>query len=227
MLNIFIEDHCTTNEIITLEQAGGKKGSWGCSDQLLINKMVLDEVRKYRRNLFTMWFYYRKAFDSNPHRWLFEALSLAKVPQTITEAIRKLAERWKTEISLQSTSGVSVSDFIEYLTGILQGDCLSLILFVLCVNPLSHLLKDSEGYMTGEPNQRSLSITHLLFVNDLKTFAKNLTSALKQLDIITTFTNDIRMQFRADKCAYLNIERGQRVQLNKKIEINGLELSEL
>ena len=47
MLNVFIEDHCSTNDIITLEQAGGKKGSWGCSDQLLINKMVLDEVRKY------------------------------------------------------------------------------------------------------------------------------------------------------------------------------------
>ena len=52
ILNVFIEDHCSTNDIITLEQAGGKKGSWGCSDQLLINKLVLDEVGKYRRNLF-------------------------------------------------------------------------------------------------------------------------------------------------------------------------------
>ena len=188
--------------------------------------MVLDEVRKYRRNLFCMWFDYRKAFDSIPHLWLFEALSLAKVPQTIIEAIRGLAERWKTEISLQSKSGVSVADFIEYLTGILQGDCLSLVLFVLCVNPLSHLLKETKGYMTGDPSQRNLS-THLLFVDDLKTFAKNETLALKQLDIITTFTNDIGMQFGADKCAYLNVERGQRIQLNKKIVMNGLELSEL
>ena len=81
--------------------------------------------------------------------------------------------------------------------------------------------------MTGEAGQRNLSITHLLFVDDLKTFTKNLTLALKQLDIITTFTNDIGMQFGADKCAYLNIERGQRVQLNRKIEMNGLELTEL
>ena len=81
--------------------------------------------------------------------------------------------------------------------------------------------------MTREAGQRNLSITHLLFVDDLKTFTKNLTLALKQLDIITTFTNDIGMQFGADKCAYLNIERGQRVQLNRKIEMNGLELTEL
>ena len=129
--------------------------------------------------------------------------------------------------NLSTINILSVADFIEYLTGILQGDCLSLILFVLCVNPLSHLLKDTEGYMTGEAGQRNLSITHLLFVDDLKTFTKNLTLALKQLDIITTFTNDIGMQFGADKCAYLNIERGQRVQLNRKIEMNGLELTEL
>ena len=51
--------------------------------------------------------------------------------------------------------------------------------------------------------------------------------ALKQLDIITTFTNDIGMKFSADKCAYLNIEWGQRTLLDKKIDMNGLELSEL
>ena len=35
------------------------------------------------------------------------------------------------------------------------------------------------------------------------------------------------MKFGADKCAYLNIERGQRTLLAKKIVMNGLELSEL
>ena len=49
--NILLDDHCTSNSIITVEQAGGKKGSLGCTDQLLMNKMLLDEVREYRRNL--------------------------------------------------------------------------------------------------------------------------------------------------------------------------------
>ena len=29
ILNTFIEDHCITNDVITVEQAGGKKGCWG------------------------------------------------------------------------------------------------------------------------------------------------------------------------------------------------------
>ena len=140
ILNQFIDDHCESNSIITIEQAGGKKGSWGCTDQLLINKMILDEVRKLRRNIFTMWFDYRKAFDSIPHMWLYEALKLAKIPEEIISAVRSLSEKWATEILIQTNETASVTDLIQYLCGILQGDCLSLILFVLCVNPLSHLL---------------------------------------------------------------------------------------
>ena len=67
ILNHFLYDHCSTNNIITVEQAGGKKGVWGCTDQLLINKMILDEVRSNRRNLFMMWYDYKKAFDPIPH----------------------------------------------------------------------------------------------------------------------------------------------------------------
>ena len=38
LLNTFLEDQCTINNIVTIEQAGGKKHSWGCIGQLLINK---------------------------------------------------------------------------------------------------------------------------------------------------------------------------------------------
>ena len=47
----FIMEHCEENNIITEEQAAGKRRSWGCADQLLINKMIYDEVTSKRRNL--------------------------------------------------------------------------------------------------------------------------------------------------------------------------------
>ena len=228
ILNQFLYDHCATNNIITVEQAGGKKGLWGCTDQLLINKMILDEVRSNRRNLFMMWFDYKKAFDSIPHQWLIEALKLAKIPVMLQNAIFNLTEKWATRVYLRTNDKVSVTDVIRYLTGVLQGDCLSLLLFILCVNPLSHLLdKTCDGYLTGPTNARSTKINHLLFVDDLKTYATNKETAEKQLQLITTFTNDIGMTFGADKCAYLYIERGQRKTLGDTITLNGLELNEL
>ena len=55
LLSEFIMDHCITNNIITEEQADGKIRSWGCTDQLLINKMVYKEVRKSKKNLSVAW----------------------------------------------------------------------------------------------------------------------------------------------------------------------------
>ena len=47
----FIMEHCERNGIVTEEQAAEKRGSWGCADQLLINKMIYEEVVSNRRNL--------------------------------------------------------------------------------------------------------------------------------------------------------------------------------
>ena len=104
-----------------MEQAGGKKHSWGCADQLLINKMVLDQVKQQRKNLFMMWFDYRKAFDSVPHSWIIKALHLAKVPEKVLNAILRLIELWATNVNLFAEGTNIETESINYLTGVLQG----------------------------------------------------------------------------------------------------------
>ena len=146
-------DHCEENNIITLGQAAGKKGNWECTDQLLINKMVYEEVKSNRRNLTTAWLDYKKAFDSVSHTWLIKSLELAKIPVKIIEAIKRLMAKWRTKVFLYGEKSDLETSFIEYLRGILQGDTLSLILFVLTVNPLSYLLHKEEGYKLGTDKQ--------------------------------------------------------------------------
>ena len=51
-------EHCTRNTIVTEEQAAGKRGSWGCVDQLLINKMIYKEVKERRKKLIKVWLDY-------------------------------------------------------------------------------------------------------------------------------------------------------------------------
>ena len=79
------------------------------------------------------------------------------------------------------------SKYIKYLRGIFQGDSLTLLLFILTVNPMSFLLNTTEGYTLGKPGDRNLNITHLLFVDDLKLFSSSVEKAKIQLDIVTTF----------------------------------------
>ena len=87
----FIMDHCqSNNNIVTEGQAAGKRNSWGCTDQLLINQMIYEEVKENQRNLTTVWLDYIKAFDSVPHSWVVESLKLARVPHKIINTIAVL-----------------------------------------------------------------------------------------------------------------------------------------
>ena len=117
---------------------------------------------------------------------------------------------WATKLYLNLIE----TDIIKYQTGVSQGDCMALILFILTVNPLSFLLNKQF-------------ISHLFFLDDLKTYAQDIQEAKLQLDLITTFTKDINMQFCSDKCAYIYIERGKQVSLGQKVSINNIELNQL
>ena len=103
------------------------------------------------------------------------------------------------------------SDVIDYLSGVLQGGCMSLVIIILCLNPLSFLLKKLPGYNPGQPGRRNNEVSHLFFVDDLKTYATDIMRAKAQLDLITTFTDDIGMELGNDRCAYIYIERGEKL----------------
>ena len=93
---------------------------------------VLDQVKKQRKNLFIMWFDYRKAFDSVPHRWIIKALELAKVPNKILIAIRNMMDLWATKDNLFANNTSIETNTTNYITGVLQGDSLSLIICIIC-----------------------------------------------------------------------------------------------
>ena len=116
--------------------------------------------------------------------------------------------------------------FIEYLRGILQGDILSLILFVLTVNPLSYLLHKEEGYLLGSNEERQ-NLTNLFFVDDLKLYASTVRELRRLLGIVTQFSNDVAMQFEVMKCAFQLITRGRTEASNTPLIVNNLTLQEI
>ena len=52
------------NELLPSEQKRCKRGSYGRKDQLLINKMILENCKRNERNLPLAWVDYKKAFNS-------------------------------------------------------------------------------------------------------------------------------------------------------------------
>ena len=65
-----IEKHLNENNILADEQQGGRRGSYGTKQQLLINKTLLEHSMKFRRNMSVTYYDYAKAYDSVPHEWI-------------------------------------------------------------------------------------------------------------------------------------------------------------
>ena len=133
--------------------------------------------------------------------------------------------KWKTQARLNGETSNVETDFISYLRGILQGDILSLILFVLSVNPLPFLLKNHEGYKIK--NIKKNNITNLFFIDDLKLYAQNIEKMIKILETVTTFSHDVGMSFGVSKCAYQCIERIKHKLHNQPLEVNSLIIQEI
>ena len=138
-------------------QKGCRRRSYGCKDQLRINKAILEEVRSKRRNLSTTWIDYKKAFDSVPHTWTIKWVELYKICPTITRFVNH-------------DKGMMTSRKIEIKSGIYQGDSLSPLMFCLALVPLISLLNKS-GYGHNTPMHGKIS--HLFYMDDLTTYAKN------------------------------------------------------
>ena len=221
-LNIFLQEHCIRNNTITLEQAGGQPQVWGCIEQLLLNKSILYEVKQKKRNLITIWLDCQKAFVSIPHDWIIQSLRLTKIPEKLIAAIETLTKQWATIVELHGNQSSITSDVINFSNEIFQGDCISVLLFILSLKPLSYMLGKRKGYNYG--NDRRKAITHNFFVDDLKFYDSTINVTKKQLDLVTQFSKDICMDFRTVKCAYLKIVKGTIVSDAEPLVLNNLTI---
>ena len=175
----------------------------------MVNKTILEEVTENRRSLITTGLDYQKAFDSVPHKWLLKALELGKVPERIITAIKTLMKKWSTNVNIQYGATSIVSQPMQYLRGIFQGDSFSVLLFILSVNPLSYLLNKLQGYHISKNGKRNQKISHLFFIDNLKLFATKINQTKLLLDQVSQFSNDIGMEFGQSRCSYKVVEKGK------------------
>ena len=177
------------------------------------------------------WIDYRKAYDMLPHSWILETLGLIKVAKNIDGLLRGSMKDWKTVLT---ASGKSLGE-VEIRRGIFQGDSLSPLLFVVAMIPLSIVLRREKlGYLFGEEGRL---INHLLFMDDLKLYARGRDDLEKLLEVVRTFSRDIRMEFGLDKCAMLEMRAGVKVacegidlpdgQRIKEVDENGYKYLEV
>ena len=104
--------------LLPVEQKGWRRNSRGTKDQLLIDKMVLNDCKKRHNDLEMAWIDCKKAYDMIPHSWILESLGLVQVSKNIVEFIRKSMKNLNTNL----TSCREYLANVHIRRGIFQGD---------------------------------------------------------------------------------------------------------
>ena len=151
------------------QQRGAKSGCSGTTDNLLIDRMVIQDCVRGKCNISTAWIDVKKAYDSVDHKWLSTMMAPHTFPSWIEAFVKNLYSSWNTRIMAKMKNGLETSEKIRFERGLPQGDALCLRLFTLCLNPVAWILKVTEGYKLSKPI--STKITDLLDIDDLKAFA--------------------------------------------------------
>lgn len=135
--------HLVNNKLLPVEQKRFKKGSYGCKDQLLINKAIIEEAKARKKILTTAWVDYEKAFDSVPHSLILKCLERYNNSPVMTEFMKSSMKKLKTTLHLNHEKGTLTWRKVNINSGIFQGDSVSPLLFCIALAPLSSLLISS------------------------------------------------------------------------------------
>ncbi|TWW59399.1 hypothetical protein D4764_06G0009290 [Takifugu flavidus] len=161
-------------------------------------RAIAQECRTRHTNLCTAWIDYKKAHRISS---ILECLKLYNINRTLREFIQNSIKLWNTTLEANSKPIARVS----IRCGIYQGDTLSPLLFCIGLNPLSQIITKS-GY--GYQFQSGTTVSHLLYMDDIKLYAKNECDIDSLIQLASIYSKDIRMSFGLDKCGRMVSRRG-------------------
>ena len=125
------------NEVLPEEQKGCKRNSRGTKDQLLVDKTILPDCIKRHKNHSRAWVDYKKAYDMVPYSWILECMRLYGVSDSATNFLKRSMSKWMVQL----TSCGEILGTVNIRRGIFQGNSLSPLLFVICMIPLTEILR--------------------------------------------------------------------------------------
>ena len=147
------------------------------------------------------------------HSWVINSLKMYKISDEVINFIDKTMKTWRVKL----TAGGRRLAEAKVQRGIFQGDALSPLLFIIAMMPLNHILrKCAAGYKLSRSQEK---VNHLLYMDDIKLFAKNEKDLETQIHTVRIYSRDIGMEFGIEKCAMLVMKSC------KRLLTDGMELS--
>ena len=146
---------------------------------------------QYKGKLASAWLDVKKAFDSVPHAYVLAILKKLPINAAVPKLIERIYRSPSTRLELLAEKDITQLGSIPLQKGVLQGDSLSPLLFVLAMQPLTKLLHNTVDTLTIGDSNHSMALNHLLFMDDLKLFARDTDSLGKLLSKTKEFFTEV------------------------------------
>ena len=192
--------------ILRKNQNGFRPGRSTLS-QIFVLRRIIEEMNRCNREAYLIFVDFRKAFDSIHRETMFEILDLYGIPPPIIDAIRAIYT--ESESCILTPDGMT--DFFAITTGILQGDTLAPLLFIIV---LDYVLRTSVDCLNDkglevEPRKSSRypskHVTDVDFADDLALMADSHSSAQALLSSLECAANSVGLYLNESKTEYVNI----------------------
>ena len=110
------------------------------------------------------WIDYKKAYDMDPQSWIIKCRKMYKISDELYR------ENYKNLEGKLTGGGKSLGE-TKIQRGIFQGDALSPLLSIIKMMPLNYIFRKSTARYELSKSQEN--INHLMYMDDIKVFAKN------------------------------------------------------
>ena len=191
-------------ELFPYKQKGCRKGSRGTAELLHIDQHILNESKNRRKNLTMAWIDNKKAYDRVPQSWIINSENVQNITRNHELHKKKHMKNWRVELT---AGGKSLGE-TKTQRGIFQGDALSSLQFIIAMMPLKHILRKCTAVYKLSRSQEK--INHLMYIDDIKLFAKNEKELETLIHTVRIYSQDIGMEFGIEKCALLVMKSGKR-----------------
>ena len=207
LLKKLTNNHMEKFSLMQIDKRGARRECSGTTDNLLIDDMVLRDARLHNRNLFCFWIDVKKAFDSVSHSWLISMLSLHRLPLKLVKLLVDIIHKWNLTLVIPTEDGEIETENIFLKNGIMQGDSVCPTLYTMIKNPVSWLVRSFQGYVLSTPIKEK--VTHTLFIDDLKGYAKSLKEMISEMNVIKGAMIDAGLIWNVSKSKVLGVQPGK------------------
>ena len=208
LLNNRVQIHCNQQSIINKNQIGFIKNH-RTTDHLLTLKAVVNKyVTTGKNKLFACFIDFRKAFDSVPHKGVFECMEKIGFSGKELELMKDIYRKTKCAVKVNDKT----TDFFNFTKGVRQGCPLSPILFNIYVNEIFNLVNETNETNIYLDNTK---VNALMYADDLILLCENREGLQKLINKINDFCTERKLSVNTKKTKVMVFNRG-----NKLIKAN-------